>query len=632
MCIRDRYKLTTQCRKCKKWGHWESDHNDDGSLKPGAVSNDGPMKTDKAEKKGVITFGMVKLCDQACDSGMTVTPCGPLLDDGAPYSGLGTAEFHVLQPEVLPEWNQKFDPIPESVKHTPYWQYGTGSHASQRKRIVGSVLLTARCNDGTLIQIRHLLIEGSSPWVIGRNVTRKCNILHAEGDLLQVPVVNSNSVSLSLLEHELHSYIPSEAFHSKTTAGSSKRLFCATANLQEIHADRPWSEIKKIVDKVHKHVCGHASYTDIKTLLERNKLWNPAVHKYLSTTVERCPSCNVTAEPKQERQVSLSTLNRSLNDVVCIDHLFLGNCSVIHIMDTATRYSVGQVVPDTSMTAAVLAFEAGWISQFWAPSNVVFDRAFENEEFRRYLSLHEISARDIPPRRHNKNALESKHRVLRDIFLRLKHERQQNGSSSEKSLSSSQSDESNDDTIHDDLEPLLIQQAFRISNDLYGSDTVSAYEMAKGYTRPVLSAASPVPLPKELVDAHDALIARRRLTKILKSKSVSDAMFAVGDLVEVFIKKGKEKRGKWSTSKSILTYDHPSRTVTVAGKNGRVISAAIEDVRPAITENEFSLGLQEAMNELDDIITDTIQHQESCLLYTSQSPRDKRQSRMPSSA
>ena len=58
------------------------------------------------------------------------------------------------------------------------WQYGIGSHASAAKRILGSVEILVQSDNGQLISIRHLLISGSSNWVIGRNVTKPCNLEH----------------------------------------------------------------------------------------------------------------------------------------------------------------------------------------------------------------------------------------------------------------------------------------------------------------------------------------------------------------------------------------------------------------------------------------------------------------------
>lgn len=35
-----------------------------------------------------------------------------------------------------------------------------------------------------------------------------------------------------------------------------------------------WNAIRRMVDRVHKHTRGHAEYSDMRTLLQRNKLWD----------------------------------------------------------------------------------------------------------------------------------------------------------------------------------------------------------------------------------------------------------------------------------------------------------------------------------------------------------------------
>ncbi len=93
--------------------------------------------------------------------------------------------------------------------------------------------------------------------------------------------------------------------------------------------------------------------SDMKTLLERNNLWNHEVETYLNRIVNSCSNCARCYEPKQARKVSLSSLNRSFNDVSCIDNFHLGNMRICHIMHAATRYSVGAVVSDTGMESAI---------------------------------------------------------------------------------------------------------------------------------------------------------------------------------------------------------------------------------------------------------------------------------------
>ncbi|PXF41606.1 hypothetical protein BWQ96_08672 [Gracilariopsis chorda] len=244
-------------------------------------------------------------------------------------------------------------------------------------------------------------------------------------------------------------------------------------------------------------------------------------------------------------------------------------------MEAHSRYSAGLIVPNTSMAHAISALETVWISPFWISPAVLFDPAFHNDPLPTYLNSLGIHPRPIPPQRHNKNVLESKHKVIRDISERLKH------------ASSS--------TTPTQL-PLLIQQSLRICNDLYGNDLLSAYELAKGFTRPVISMAATIIVPDEIVKAHQALVTKRKLTLILRSKATTEMPLSVGDMVQVFVKHQNQKRGHWFSAKPVLSYDLASRTVTVLGANGRKLFAAIKDTRPAVSKDELAATIQDALD------------------------------------
>lgn len=62
-----------------------------------------------------------------------------------------------------------------------------------------------------------------------------------------------------------------------------------------------------------------------------------------------------------------------------------------------------------------------------------------------------------------------------------------------------------------------------MSNDLYGSDMVSAFELAKRFSKPIEREPHPFFLSDDTVEARDELVAKRKLTFILWSmKYVSD--------------------------------------------------------------------------------------------------------------
>ena len=511
------------------------------------------------------------------------------MDNAAPYSGIGIEEFRLIQPLIAPNWNGSFDPLPDSISDRPYWQYGSGQHSSDPRKIIGSVCLTVRSNAGRSVVIRHLVIDGSSQWVIGRNIVRKCNLLYDQQNILQLPAYTDSGERefIPLIDDDMHSYIAYEMFapnEIKLSEQVHKSMYCATAQIPfDQNSELSFPKLKKIVDTVHRHVCGHASFSDIKTLLDRNGIWNADTEKYLSHKIETCHSCRHTSNPTRARKVSISTMCRQFNQLVCIDHLFLDDVCVFHAMDSASRYSVGCVVPNTSMEQAVTAFDAHWVSQFWPPEKVLCDPGFKGAHFSDYLNNLNSEIVLLPARRHNKNTIESKHRVLRDIFLRLK---------------------SDNPDFHT---ALLVQQTFRISNSLYGNNLLSAQELAKGYTVPVTPGAMAISIPKELVEAQQKLQAKRKLTLILKSKSIMETPVHAGDMVEVFVKHSNEKRGKWSSPKTVLSYDHNTRTVVLPGRNGRTIQAAIEDIRPSLSDNTLAVSIKDLMDDLDDEIDNEIE-------------------------
>lgn len=348
-----------------------------------------------------------------------------------------------------------------------------------------------------------------------------------------------------------------------------------------------WDSVKKVVDRVHRHVCGHATFSDMRTLLIRNRLWSNEVQHYLSQTVSECVSCKASSTPPPNRRVSLSSLNRQLNEVVCVDHFHLDGVTLFHAMDTATRFSSAYVVESTGLDQAVLAFESCWLSQFWPPTCIHADTGFCKGEFAEMTKLYDIKLRPTPPNRHQKNMLEPRHGPIRSIFIRLRH------ASPTEPL------------------PVLALRAVRVSNDIYGSDVISAYEAAKGYTRPINSCMPPVPVDHELVEAHSNLVARRKLTRILRSHSLTEHNFRLGDLVEVYQKRGKQKRGKWSSPRQVIAIDMDAGMLSVPGSAGHKVTVAFEEARAAHVQSDITSMIQEPIDKLDEEIDDLLDNHHS---------------------
>lgn len=186
-------KATQGCRRCGRFGHWMSDHSPDGSLPSNAPSSATPLDQARIhlpERKpwnianvrpplptaGSVRFNMASISSisssQSLDrdetSGIVV---GPLLDNDAPYSAIRLRELYRLSPQTLASWLGELEPVPDEFTACPKWQYGTGEHSSAVRNMLGSVILSVRAPCGLTVDIRHFVLDGSSQWVVGDNVT-----------------------------------------------------------------------------------------------------------------------------------------------------------------------------------------------------------------------------------------------------------------------------------------------------------------------------------------------------------------------------------------------------------------------------------------------------------------------------
>eukprot|EP00171_Calliarthron_tuberculosum_P001291 IDg1291t1 len=75
------------------------------------------------------------------------------------YCAIGIDEFKLIQDVLLPDWSGCLEPIPESLGECHHLQYGTGEHSSDSRKILGSIVLTATSDQGSFINVRHLILE-----------------------------------------------------------------------------------------------------------------------------------------------------------------------------------------------------------------------------------------------------------------------------------------------------------------------------------------------------------------------------------------------------------------------------------------------------------------------------------------
>lgn len=169
------------------------------------------------------------------------------------------------------------------------------------------------------LNIKHFVLEGSSPWIVGRNITTKGNIIYTSGDYLQF-FANGDEVTEKLDKFDGNSRLRKAEFYHHSFPSRRDALcsllFSLTANLS-------WDDIKRVIDHVNEHVCGHSNSHDKSTPLKRNKLWTENYVQYVSQILENCQYFHRVDACSGNRPVPLSKMLREFNNVVAVDYLTL---------------------------------------------------------------------------------------------------------------------------------------------------------------------------------------------------------------------------------------------------------------------------------------------------------------------
>lgn len=225
---------------------------------------------------------------------------------------------------------------------------------------------------------------------------------------------------------------------------------------------------------------------------------------------------------------------------------------LFHCMNSVSLYWLAVVVDNSTLREALTAFYQSSVNHVAVPQSVETDGLFQRSEFQDHLKTFACTLRPFPPYCHIKNTIESRHLFIRDIFVHLcleyRHVNQK----------------------------LLACKAVRISNNLYGNDVSSAYELVKVYLR-VIHEVLPFALPDSIHEGHEDLVTVQKLNRIFQSKAIPENVLNIGSIVHVFRKCFREIRGEWFDLKPVLNVKREVRTVSVFGSNRKTIQAVYED-------------------------------------------------------
>lgn len=143
---------------------------------------------------------------------------------------------------------------------------------------------------GNKLLIYLLVLDRVSQWVVGSNVTSRSDTLKVGERCLRTLGPNGTPMRIALLERGIHLHLLLSLFASSAVARAH------TSSVVFLVLD--WPAVRRLVDRVHLHLCGHSSFADINILLEQTHNLTSNVKTYLTEVASRCVQCFLTARPE----------------------------------------------------------------------------------------------------------------------------------------------------------------------------------------------------------------------------------------------------------------------------------------------------------------------------------------------
>lgn len=233
---------------------------------------------------------------------------GPTVDDGASYSSIGITELNQIRNQLIHKITS-IDPKPPGWSRFEYLRFGGGAHSSPSRKILGSVPIFVRTNSGALASIRHLVIEGSSLWLIGRNVTRRCDILHINANKIRLSR-SPNEDYIDMKDHNQHSHIDFSRF---TRASHPRAVMSSIISIPTF--SKISSRIKNGCDFTEEYVRRVNDASDNSFMFDKRNVINAEkpdldnIQNYLATVFARCSDSEVRGTNDSIRLCTCTELN-----------------------------------------------------------------------------------------------------------------------------------------------------------------------------------------------------------------------------------------------------------------------------------------------------------------------------------
>ena len=204
----------------------------------------------------------------------------------------------------------------------------------------------------------------------------------------------------------------------KSVKYSSENVVLHLENIQNVSED----VLDKKALKLHRTL-GHCSKDKMLALVKKSKSHNDK--RFLQAIKKCCDTCKVCIRYKKPplKPIVTAPLAKDFNEVVCMDlKLIDSKFLILHLIDSATRYSMASIVRTKRATEIVDLVSEMWIKYFGAPGTFMSDNGgeFSNELFEELCcTLNIIDAKTAPYSSFSNGTVERHNAVLGETVSKL---------------------------------------------------------------------------------------------------------------------------------------------------------------------------------------------------------------------
>lgn len=412
----------------------------------------------------------------------------PVYDPGSPRSTAGIlsaarfCELLEIDLEILPVRTE--------------YMHGWGTDGLGAEPILASWELTTIDAEGKSCSIEFDVLTGSSPIIIGLDIGK----FSIQNNIAPAPFLYFQRPSDStprMFNTYITAYPSSPLCERIRVSIFPKPQTCMNALVSSSLLHRTSRAPKVTAKRLHRLT--HAPAEQIKSIFEQAGALKDGLSDAIDMVENACGICKSSGRPAANRKVSLTHVNEAFNMELQLDfgyEIVRGEKQTLLIMtDAGTSFSEGGITAVKDINTMAKMLEDHWVLRHGAPVAVSVDDEYNRKKLKAFLTMHSITFKPRPTRRHNKTGIiERKIQTVKEIIRRM-----------DKEITSASAED-------------IVARAIFMSNFFSGTRILSSFQLVPGYQPSILGIPATT-VPSDLLDAHVEQVATRALQRALRSRS-----------------------------------------------------------------------------------------------------------------